>query len=569
MINSVGPPRRDRTPVLRIVAMVALAVLAWGTVGIQQAAAHAELLESTPAAGSVVDRPPASVELIFNEPVRVVDGSVRLFTPDGAVTVLAASVRDTTVHVDLPPDPSEGAHTVTYRIVSADGHPVSGALTYGIGSLSGATDHAADHRTPAGTELLVVASSALQYLGLLLLVGLLVFDRLVRPPRIPVQRNGRLLWSVWLLAALGALLQVPADALRAVGAPPWRVFQPGQWGPTVHWTTVMSACWVVGAGALAVLLDRVGADRRRSRVAVLAAALLALAAPVWVGHTHTMVPRWLGVAADLGHLVAASVWSGGVLGLVLLLRRVRPAASPASGSVDAALLATAVVRFSAVALTSVLVLAASGTTMAVLVLPDWSALFHTGYGRSLLLKLGVVVALLALAGWNRFRLVPLVRARPTESRRWSRLRGVLRREVALLVTVVVITGVLSNGAPVADHASSGHHAVPADSEAEPGVLAAESQGLAVAGTVSPATVGSNTLLFTLSHHGTDVDGSEVGVRARLPEQDLGPIDAEPVRDDGRYRVELVLPVRGQWEIEVSARTSTYEQPIVIVPVTIG
>ncbi|MGO1974109.1 MAG: CopD family protein, partial [Propionibacteriaceae bacterium] len=299
----------------------------------------------------------------------------------------------------------------------------------------------------------------------------------------------------------------------------------------------------------------------------LGAAALALSAPVWVGHTQTMVPRWLGVLADLAHLAAASVWAGGLLGLAVLLRLSRPGSptreGTTSGWVDPERLTGIVVRFSAAALGSVLVLLVSGATMAVLILPTWSSLLGTGYGRTLLVKVGVVVAVVALAAWNRFRLVPAVRAQPSEVDRWLRLRAILGREFALVLAVVAITGFLSTSSPVHDHSADG-------GREEVVQLAAESQGLSVDGTVAPATPGTNTLDFTLAHHGHTVDGAEVTVRARLPEQGLGPIEVVPERDPatGRYRAELTLPAAGEWRVEIAARTSTYDQPIVVVPVSV-
>lgn len=602
---AVGGPHPRVHPVLRIVLVATIALLWWVFSVAPQAAAHAELLKSTPADGSVQDDAPKTVQLTFNEPVRVVDGGVHLFTPDGADTEPRAVVRDHTVVVDLPPEPTEGAHTLTYRVVSADGHPIGGAITYGVDTLAGATDAPLESTdAPRSTEWLVAGSAAMQYLGLLVLVGLLVFDLLrggvsgldrldQRSRPVPGQRSptvvepvetapGRktsspfrkLLWASWSVTVGGSLLLVPAFGLRAVGAPVWALFHPPTWWSAVSTPSVLAALIVGVAGTMAVLLGPGGRIRRnrptrRAGWIALGVAAIALTAPVWVGHTQTIAPRWLGVLADLTHLGAASIWTGGLLGLVVLLRQAKPdtesagSAGESGEAGESVELARAVIRFSGVALASVLALTASGTVLAVLVLPDWASLLDTGYGRTLLIKLGVVAAVLALASWNRFRLVPSIRAETGALGRWCRLRAILRREFALVVAVVTITGVLANSSPAHDH-----HETEAPRIQQ---LSAESQELVVEGTLTPAIRGANVVEFELAHHGESFDGTDVMVRARLPERGIGPIEAVPEQDAGmrRYRADITLPASGEWRLEIIARTSTYEQPVIVVPVSIG
>nr|WP_262927833.1 CopD family protein [Microbacterium sp. NIBRBAC000506063] len=96
---------------------------------------------------------------------------------------------------------------------------------------------------------------------------------------------------------------------------------------------------------------------------------------------------------------------------------------------------------------SVVLLAVSGTIMAILILDSWDALVSTGYGRTLLLKLGIVVAVVALAAWNRTRLLPAITRRPPATLQWATLRRILGYEAALLVTVIAVTGFLSNSSP--------------------------------------------------------------------------------------------------------------------------
>src|SRR5690606_3540055 len=121
----------------------------------------------------------------------------------------------------------------------------------------------------------------------------------------------------------------------------------------------------------------------------------------------------------------------------------RPAAGAQPGT-DPRVAGQVVIRFSNIALVTVILLTLSGTIMAVLIVGSWDRLIDTGYGRALLLKLGIVVAVIALAAYNRTRLLPRIAARPTAALQWANLKRILTYEAAVLIAVVMVTGFLTN-----------------------------------------------------------------------------------------------------------------------------
>ena len=186
------------------------------------ASAHAALLETSPAEDEVLDAVPDSAELRFNEPVELIDGAIRLFPSSGDVQTLEAQTRDHSVIVDLPrgklPD---GTYSLTYRIVSADGHPVGGAVTFHIGEESDSapapTTPDADS-TPTSTETAVIILTVMQYLGLLTFAGLLFFDAMVRrSPARPDRTTRRVAHSGIGLGVMASFLLIPVSALRITG----------------------------------------------------------------------------------------------------------------------------------------------------------------------------------------------------------------------------------------------------------------------------------------------------------------------------------------------------------------
>ncbi len=182
---------------------------------------------------------------------------------------------------------------------------------------------------------------------------------------------------------------------------------------------------------LAIVFAGIGAaatasSARPMRVLAAAAASGLATTPSLAGHAlDPGEPQALSFAADLVHVWAAAVWLGGLLALVLSLwemrrvvRSARPAASPRARARER-LSALVARRFSRVALAAVLLIAASGLARALAELTSVQQLWQLSYGRAILVKTGLLLALLVLAWINRFRLVPRLAAgrstRPKDS----------------------------------------------------------------------------------------------------------------------------------------------------------
>jgi methionine-rich copper-binding protein CopC len=115
------------------VLAAALVLLAWVGIAASPAAAHAALATSSPADGATLTAAPTSVELTFDEPLLEDTETVSINDIDGNV-VASQQVKPTgtTVSVPWPADLTTGTFQVAYRVVSGDGHPVMGAITFTI-----------------------------------------------------------------------------------------------------------------------------------------------------------------------------------------------------------------------------------------------------------------------------------------------------------------------------------------------------------------------------------------------------------------------------------------------------
>jgi copper transport protein len=203
---------------LLAVAAVGALVLLTGA----PAAAHASLLETDPADGAVLAAAPRQVVFTFNEPIRLPDGAVHAFEPDGSDWPVSARVTDNRLIVTPDRDPGTGTVVVAWKVISADGHIVGGALTFSIGSAT-AGGPAVAHSHASVTTLRWVAA-AIAGLGLLGAVALGLVGA----------RRRDLAWNAGFTAAvlLAPLHQLAADGRGLTGLGDWLVWLDGVTRPS-------------------------------------------------------------------------------------------------------------------------------------------------------------------------------------------------------------------------------------------------------------------------------------------------------------------------------------------------
>ncbi|RSM77669.1 copper resistance protein CopC [Kibdelosporangium aridum] len=95
------------------------------------ALAHTSLKSSNPAKNASVATPPTQIQLTFSEPVQVEPGAISVAGPSGAQwTVGQATVANEVVTAPVTPVGPAGQYTINYRVISADGDPVSGKVPF-------------------------------------------------------------------------------------------------------------------------------------------------------------------------------------------------------------------------------------------------------------------------------------------------------------------------------------------------------------------------------------------------------------------------------------------------------
>lgn len=562
------------------------------------AQAHAVLVGSEPARGVTVEHAPTEVVLRFSEPVEAAFGALRVIGADGERVDDGRSEhpggRQDELRVGLRSGVADGTYVATYRVISADSHPVSGGVVFSVGKAGAAP---ANVESLLGGESGPVTRTAMKvargiaYLATAVLVGGLLFLLLVWAPAHRTVGTSRaaaaaLAPRLRLILGIAAVAGVAATAaglgLQAALASA-TTFWAALDGSTLRelLDTNFGQAWGVRLLAFTTLAGVIGllrpaaADAPAPGVpaaamhagapppaagaaqtavqAVAAVAALALVVtPALAGHARATDPVALNVAVDALHVAAMSAWLGG---LVLLLFAV-PVATRALAERDRTrLLAAVLQRFSPLALVSVAVLVATGAYGSVAYLSSVADLVDSEWGRLVLAKIVLLVLLIGLGALNQRRTMPRLRrlaadgAAPGDDGRF--LRTTLRAEVALGVAVLAVTGVLVGISPPAAGAGG-----PVSIEERVGPLTLQA-------TLDPGSAGVNELhLYLLQADGQPFTGTkELRMSAALPEENLGPIGVTPRRaGPGHYVVEaLPLTPGGDWELAVAVRVSEFDQ----------
>ena len=196
---------------LRLVTAAAACLLAL-LASAAPAAAHASLVSTDPVDGTVLAESPGQATLTFDERVSLPPDGVQVFDADGKPVTSPASASDVLVTVDLPDQLGDGTYVVVWRVVSADGHPVAGSLTFSVGtpSITVVSPKLPEPADPAVTAVLSTAQAA-TYIGLLLAVGLGIFAVLLVPAHVRADRPRRRMRVLTTAAAVVSVVAATAD----------------------------------------------------------------------------------------------------------------------------------------------------------------------------------------------------------------------------------------------------------------------------------------------------------------------------------------------------------------------
>jgi copper transport protein len=460
-----------------LAALTLTALLALIGVGASPAWAHAILERATPAGGTAGATAPTSVTLGFSESVRSDSTSIRVIDERGHRVDTGGAHGGPTpsqVTTRLEPGLAKGTYLVSWHVISEDSHPVAGGFAFGFGQAPSATDAAAAaNETTKGspvTGFVFGAARLLAFGGMALLLGAGFFLLVLWPAGLRRTAPRRVLVAGWATAFAGAAACLLLQGPYAEGLGLSALFRWSPLGSTladrygkltlIHLLALLLAMPLLRAVLVATAgspddgRPATAGDGRRpsfwTRAELAGLALATAVTTALIGHGGVGSWAWLATASITVHLLAMSVWLGGlaVLGAGLLDRHGIPAppddedqadwadavaghgggpgGGPAGGGVDAELddeaalaaarayldehdvdvapvpaeraaqLAAVLPRWSRTAMTAVALIVLTGIYQSWREVGAIGALFDTAYGRLLLYKLWFVLAMLGL-----------------------------------------------------------------------------------------------------------------------------------------------------------------------------
>jgi copper transport protein len=383
-----------RTTAHRLVTVVA--VVAMAIIGViatpDTAAAHAQLVKTTPVQGAHLSQMPATVSVEFDERLDNNAAEIKVFSAaTKRVDKTVTRVSNRTVATQLQSGLPDGAYVVVWRAVSADGHPVRGSFTFQVGDGDqGALSALGDREllSSSGNELTKGLLRSARYatfaaIALLIGAGVWVLAGLNLP-------TGRYIQIASGISLVGGTLAVLIDGPYVQGDSLSEMLSAQTLLNSLGRVTVRA---LLGASIVGFFLGRAILRTPRSRFEIGASIGIVSLLLGASGHGAAGRSVIIAILMTAAHVVAASTWIGGLVLLAVTLQR-------RSADGEGASLA----RWSSIAQVAVAVLAMSGSFNAWRQVGSVRALRTTWYGTLLIAKLVIVMAMLGAAAWHRRKL---------------------------------------------------------------------------------------------------------------------------------------------------------------------
>ena len=432
-----GPAKGSRIVTLNTFRRISVAALASTVLALTFipgiASAHAILESSSPEASSLLASSPKEIRLDFDEQVEATLGDVRVYDSEqrevsNSNTVRSAS--DASVVTAEVPTLKSGVYVVVWRVVSADGHPVTGAFPFEIGTKSTGTSAAlledvlnrTETTSPLGNPMSILR--LLGFLGLILLIGCV--SLLWRSPLLGNARVRKTLRysSVSIaVSSLGLLLmQGPYTAGKSWGSL-LNSFLIGEVMQTrLGLALFIRALCAFSWGVIAFTAS--ASVSHRWRVSVIATAVITITTYAASGHQSAGTLPGIFVPLDMIHLAAISTWVGALLALAVVSK---------DNNVE-----NEAKRFSQMATWSMPVVVVTGVVQGLHLLGGISTITQTNFGKLLLLKTLLVGAVVVFGSKARAKL---------QMNGFSSITKIIRWESTLVVLVLAVTSLMVAQSP--------------------------------------------------------------------------------------------------------------------------
>lgn len=384
---------------------------------------HAVLLGSSPAAEASLDISPTEIIFNFNENVGPI--FIKVLDRTGAEVGAPGEwqVDGNDVITPLTEELPNGTYIATYRVISADTHPVGGSVVFAVGEAIASMDNvAATGGQTSGWVFPVAVNRFLQYGAMMLAAGAALFAVWMTVPG-PVEQSvfkmGR---TAATIAAVTYVLALGFGGAEMVLGGPAAIFSPDAWAQGLGSTLGPSA--LIGIPGLLILIYAFGkGPEGKSAPVLLLGSAVSVGSFLVTGHAATAPPAWMMAPVVAVHLFCASFW---IAALYPLARTAQESEVTQAGAV--------MTQFSERAVWTVGALFVSGAVITWTQVESPANLFSTDYGLRLAAKIAIFLALLGLAAMNKMVLTPALEKGDAAAS--GKLRKSIKFEYAAMVLII-------------------------------------------------------------------------------------------------------------------------------------
>ncbi|CRK80723.1 copper resistance CopC/CopD family protein [Neobacillus massiliamazoniensis] len=510
--------------------------------------AHAYIIESTPAENETLKTAPNEVKIQFDESIQPKFNSIivtdsngkQVDKKNGAIDSKKPSILKASLKKNLP----GGTYRIRWKVISNDGHPVQGVIPFQIGTGTVQNPSSVTETKGYTPHLDLVIIRWLQYLGIACYVGLSFFYLVVAPKEVVEVRSiektlFKFIWSGYALLLLSNLFSLPLQATILLGSSWSEVFSSDALGQVLAYT-LFGKMWIIQMGILLTLafttyfLTKADARKQLFSWACFILGFGMVVTKAFTSHAASQANQFLSISMDALHLLAASVWIGCLIGLVVLLPLLKNSEMKQS-------YVNTFQRFSNWGISLVLLLTATGIFNGFQYIPTISSIFHTDYGRVLLAKVILFIIMLIFAAVNNFK-----GKKAKEKGVVSSLWGELIVGMVIIVMTVILTNLptaMSAPGPFNEKKTVNH-------------------GNSISFQVGPNVIGENNYEITLKNRKGEPlkDIAQITLTFTHNDMNMGEDTITLAKTaDGQYTAKgMNFNMAGKWNVHVHVLTKNLE-----------
>jgi len=528
--------------------------------------AHAYIAKSTPMENEILMKVPPIVSIEFNETIQsssfnsliVVDASgKRVDLKNTHINKENPRVMEARIKQNIP----DGIYSIQWKVISADGHPIQGVIPFSIGTTS-KDARALQARTEGYIPKVdMLIERGLLYTSFSLYIGILFFHLVIQKSDDQAWRIQSRSQTILRISLLGMLISVlfnlPLQTTINADISWSEAFNPSLLKETLKLPD-FGYMWVIQIILVILLAAATYVALKRGSLSSFHAwgipcifIVGLLVTKAFTGHAVGSKYKEITVSMDFLHLLAASLWTGGLASIIFLLPAWND--SRENEKRDWSRYWEAIHRFTPWATTAVLVIFFTGIINSTLFVPTIHSLFYTSYGQVLLAKTILFV------GMGVLGIIHLVK---NKIRRSKGLGMTARVEWSMGIIVMVLAALLTNLPTPPLPATGPFH--------ETKLL---DNGDQLTLNVSPNTVGMNTFTIDLKDkNGQSVtDIEQLTLTTSSLDMEMGKETFRvPVVSPGTFQTEgMYLNMTGRWIIQVHGLTTSLDSFDIDFHLTVG